>query len=944
MVDKGEDNADWRLATWEGAELETLRRWARLPLENIIAALEEMQELNETLRASDTSAAESQSLVNVQVQRSDYFQYWGKAHKESEEGAPYHLLPYHCLDVAAVTEAWWGQSGALQSSFVSVTKISARQTKAWLLFFVSLHDYGKMDMRFQLKAPNVVESIYPDFDRELTDLRGIDIKGYFHGPVGFSLFYHDFLSTFGWNEYDQEVWEAWRPWLAAVTGHHGVIPSDVDPFAEIDKNQADASIIEHDRAARVDWVNALETLFLKPSGLSIKTSPPPCSSLLAGFCSVADWLGSNSAVGAFEYKPDKEPLNDYYQRNLVIARQQLYESGLLSTKQPYQGIQSLLPSGEKTLPRQLQTLVDKLPVERGLTIIEAPTGSGKTETALAYAWRLLDKGLADSIIFALPTQATSNAMLKRLGICAPLIFSDQPNLVLAHGKSAFNQDFWELKNSFQQQTEQGGEEARVQCAEWLSASRKRVFLGQIGVCTIDQVLISVLPVRHKFVRGFGVGKSVLIVDEVHAYDSYMYGLLGEVLKQQQAAGGSVLLLSATLPFRQRQTLGRTWCGEIASKTKESYPLVTQVNQAGQTSRFELSERELPEKRTVAVEVLAKSQLLPGASLIAQMIDAAEQGAQVVFICNLVDVAQMLAKQLRVKSNVTVDLFHARFRFCDRQAIEKQVLEKYGKDGKREQGSILIATQVVEQSLDLDFDWMITQLCPVDLLFQRLGRLHRHQRPRPDGFDKPKCTVLIPDDEDYGYHGLIYGNTRVLWRTAQMLLKSGGEIYFPAAYRDWIERVYEEDNWGDEPNDVIASYEEFIKESEGSRYTAQLLMRSDVEEFADTDSNVSALTRDGEMSLNVLPVLGSGDDMKLLDDGELIKNLEDWWRDEALNLNMVSVPNSWRKFLPDGKKGLIILPMHVNRGNFTVDLCGVSINYSKVYGLEKEVRTDESISG
>jgi len=873
-----------------------------------------------------------------------YFRYWGKARRDGEEGAELHLLPYHCLDVAAVTEAWWEQSGALQSSFVSVTKISTQQTKAWLLFFVALHDYGKLDMRFQLKAPSAVESIYPGFDREFTDLRGTDIKGYFHGPVGFSLFYQDFQSAFGWNEYDQEVWEAWHPWLAAVTGHHGVIPSDVDPFAEIDENQADASIIEHDRAARVDWVSALETLFLKPADLSIKTSPPPCSPLLAGFCSVADWLGSNSAVGAFEYEPDKEPLEDYYQQSLVIARQQLCESGLLSTKQPYQGVQSLLPPGENVLPRQLQSLVDKLPVERGLTIIEAPTGSGKTETALAYAWHLLDKGLADSIIFALPTQATSNAMLKRLKTCAPLIFSAQPNLVLAHGKSAFNQDFWNLKNSYQQQTEQGGEEARVQCAEWLSASRKRVFLGQIGVCTIDQVLISVLPVRHKFVRGFGVGKSVLIVDEVHAYDSYMYGLLGEVLKQQQAAGGSVLLLSATLPFRQRHALGKTWCGEAALKTNEPYPLVTQVNQSGQTSRFELPERELPEKRTVAVEVLARPQLLPDATLITQMIDAAEQGAQVVFICNLVDVAQALAKQLRVQSDVTVDLFHARFRFCDRQAIEKQVLEKYGKGGKREQGSILIATQVVEQSLDLDFDWMITQLCPVDLLFQRLGRLHRHQRPRPNRFDQPKCTVLIPDDEDYGYHGLIYGNTRVLWRTTQMLLKAREAIHFPAAYRDWIERVYEEDNWGDEPSNVIASYEEFINESEASRYTAQLLMRSDVEEFADTDSNVSALTRDGEMSLNVLPVLDSAEGLKLLDDGGLIKNLEEWWRDEALNLNMVSVPKSWRKFLPDGKEGLIILPMHIDRDSFTVDLCGVSINYSKVYGLEKEMSTDESISG
>jgi len=595
-------------------------------------------------------------------------------------------------------------------------------------------------------------------------------------------------------------------------------------------------------------------------------------------------------------------------------------------------------------PRQLQTLVDEFPLERGLTIIEAPTGSGKTETALAYAWRMLDKGLADSIIFALPTQATANAMLKRLEASAPLIFDEQSNLVLAHGKAAFNEDFWQLKQACQQRTEQGKEEARVQCGQWLSSSRKRVFLGQIGVCTIDQVLISVLPVRHKFVRGFGLGKSILIVDEVHAYDSYMYGLLAEVLRQQQVAGGSALLLSATLPYHQRSALSKIWDADEEPKENAPYPLVTHVNRVSQTNWFELLEQELPEERKVVVEVLATPQLLPDKSLMTQMINAAKQGAQVVFICNLVDVAQTLAKQLRAQSDVTVDLFHARYRFCDRQAIEKQVLEKYGKRGKRQQGAILIATQVVEQSLDLDFDWMISQLCPVDLLFQRLGRLHRHQRSRPDGFVNPQCTVLIPDDEDYGCHGLIYGNTRVLWRTAQLLLKAEGTIYFPVAYRNWIERVYEEDGWGDEPKDVIASFEEFTKESEASRYTAQLLMRSDVEEFADTDSNVSALTRDGEMSLNVLPVLDSAGGMRLLDDGELITNLEEWWRDEAMNLNMVAVPSSWRKFLPDGRDGLITLPMSVDGDGFIAYFGGVSINYSKAYGLEKEVVTDESING
>jgi len=871
-----------------------------------------------------------------------YFKYWGKARKEGEEGSPHHLLPYHCLDVAAVADEWWNTSQALQRLFVESSGLNDVQVKAWLLFFIALHDYGKLDMRFQLKAPKVVEAVYADFDPDLVDIRGTETQKYFHGPFGFSLFYFDFQSVFGWSP-DDERWLLWEQWLAAVAGHHGVIPQHPTQAMLLNDGLADPSIIEHDQIARKSWVIELESLFLNPTGLSLQDQPPVFNPLVAGFCSVADWLGSNSDDGGFEFQTHEQDLKSYYQQRLNVAAKMLVESGLVAAKKAYDGVAALLPKEIDVVPRQLQLLVDQLPCVQGLTLIEAPTGSGKTETALAYAWRLLDAGLADSIIFALPTQATANAMLKRLEDVAPLLFQHHANLVLAHGKARFNDDFWKIKEHYRANTPQGVEEAKVQCAQWLSSSRKRVFLGQIGVCTIDQVLISVLPVRHKFVRGFGVGKSILIVDEVHAYDSYMYGLLGEVLRQQQLMGGSALLLSATLPYHQRASLAKTWGGDLPEIESESYPLVTHINHRSEVTPFTLQNEDLPEKRTVAVEVLAKSALLADDDLVEQMLQAAEQGAQVVFICNLVDVAQATAKRLRQQNRVDVDLFHARYRFCDRQTIEQKVLEKYGKDGPRKQGSILVATQVVEQSLDLDFDWMITQLCPVDLLFQRLGRLHRHNRPRPAGFEEPRCTVLIPDDDDYGYHGLIYGNTRVLWRTAKMLLDSQGSIVFPKAYREWIESVYKQDVWGDEPQNVLDSYRKFCDESEASYHVARQLMKSDVEEFSDTDSNVSMLTRDGEMSLNVLPVIETGKGYTLLDNDALLNDLEEWWKDEALNLNMVSVPFSWSRkgFLPKPENGLVRLPLTVSEDGWQGEFKGTVIHYSKVYGLEKKELKDES---
>lgn len=415
----------------------------------------------------------------------------------------------------------------------------------------------------------------------------------------------------------------------------------------------------------------------------------------------------------------------------------------------------------------------------------------------------------------------------------------------------------------------------------------------------------------------------------------MYGLFNEVLHRQRNAGGSALLLSATLPYIQRKSLIDAWEGRLNNEN-DAYPLVTHVNQGEETKLFQLTANDMPKEKSVKINVLEKTELLPDDALVQQMLSAAEQGAQVVFICNLVDVAQSLSKRLKEITTIRVDLFHARFRFMDRNKIEKDILEKYGKHGDRSQGAILIATQVVEQSLDLDFDWMITQLCPIDLLFQRLGRLHRHSRSRPNGFEYPECTVLIPDDGDYGHHGLIYGNTRVLWRTAQLLIDSGGSIRFPHAYREWIEKVYQESSWGNEPDTVLESYELFCDDNLNSRSKARQLINTNMTELMDTDSNVSALTRDGEMSLNVLPLATSPDGDKLIGQKKTLENLEDWWRDEAINLNIVSVPKSWEKFLSAQENGLYVLQGEQQNNYVLFECKGAHLKYSTEYGLEKEL--------
>lgn len=829
---------------------------------------------------------------NEQLNHASMLRYWGKADEKYVGPQTWHPLAYHCLDVAAVAESWWITCPPLQRNFLAAFACETSQgekLRAWMQFFVALHDLGKFDLRFQLKAPPAVAAAWRPFEKKDHGLSPKEITEFDHGHAGIAWAKQEYQTWLKPSSIESTVWEHWQPWLAAVTGHHGdFYPPRMDGLAL----NTDETLIEHDRDARHAFVDVLENLFIKPVGLSLQDLPPPCSThartLLAGFCAVCDWIGSNAEV--FDYRAPDTALPDYYNARLAQIRSSalLARFGLLATASAYSGVSALLNSNES--PRGIQTQIDDLPATPGLTLIEAPTGSGKTEAALAYAWRLLDAGVADSIVFALPTQATANAMLLRAEAFAGQVFGNA-NVVLAHGKRQFNEAFQKLAESGKRTTSQGKVEAAVQCAAWLANSRKRVFLGQVGVCTVDQVLLSVLPVRHKFVRGFGLAKSVLIVDEVHAYDAYMHGLLGEVLRQQKATGGSAILLSATLPANLRTKLLQTW--DASGQDDAPYPALWHAT-SGIVIPRTVSDAQQPKRREVEIECLKLVDAFPDTDLIERIIKAAEAGAQVAIVMNLVDSAQRLAQQLRNQTTVSVELFHARFRFIDRQKKERATLEHFGREAARLTGRILVATQVVEQSLDLDFDWMLTQICPVDLLFQRLGRLHRHAREqRPAGFESPRCTVLSVDGDDYGLHKLIYGNTRVLWRTEQ-LLNAADRIVFPEAYRDWIEQVYQRDDWDNEPEKIALDYDEYSIMQRTREKDAQQLTGMTVKSFRGEDERITGLTRDGEMSLNVLPLLPDG---RLLN-GQSLADLPEREQAEALNLNAVPAPASWHKLLRD----------------------------------------------
>lgn len=870
--------------------------------------------------------------------RGGLFGYWGKADANHAGEPKWHPLVWHCLDVAAVGVVWLEFSIALRSAFQAAFPLSNNDVsliRGWLPFFLSLHDIGKCDIRFQLKAPEALRAAWPAFDPE--DAEAIEAKKYDHGQEGLNWACQE-CGDWAGKPGCLQILDAWRPWLQAVTGHHG-------EWAQPDTAELDAEdhVIEHDRLARRDIVLSLAELFLTPLGLTLADLPPACSAeiqpLLAGFCSLCDWIGSNTEVSP--YASPGVSFRGYYDGRCQAIRDEewLARFGLIHDVEPFAGLASLLKPGEQ--PRGVQTRIDDLPVQAGLTLIEAPTGSGKTEAALAHAWRLLEAGHADSIVFALPTQATANAMLARAEAFAAKAYAGTPaNVVLAHGKRDFNHVFEKLVMAGRNHTAQGRDEAGAQCAEWLAQSRKRVFLGQIGVCTVDQTLLSVLPVRHKFVRGFGLNKSVLIVDEVHAYDAYMHGLLGEVLRRQRASGGSAILLSATLPSAIRNKLLGAW-GAVSQQVM-AYPALwvapsRHEGVAVPLAPITVMPEQEPKLREVAVETLRLAGALPDAALLDRVVLSARAGAKVAVILNLVDAAQATVRRLREMTELPVDVFHARYRFIDRQRKEEAVLKHYGRAAQRGEGRILVATQVVEQSLDLDFDWMVTQICPVDLLFQRLGRLHRHEwRERPPGYERPSCTVVTVEGTDYGLHKLIYGNTRVLWRTQRWLEKEG-RVLFPGAYRAWIESVYDDGDRPDEPAAVTRDFNDWMGKQYAANQAALAMIATPRLRQFDDGPDITIATRDGEMSLNVLPLL---DDGRLLD-GTDLGRLEERQQAETLALNAIPVPHSWLGLFQENaikadESGHFPLRFRADCVAHLVSLKGGRmLRYTSDFGLERE---------
>jgi len=735
--------------------------------------------------------------------------YWGKAGR-GDAAERFHLLAYHALDVAAVGEVLLARHLAWKELLATRLGMSPATLQAWHRYFLALHDIGKFSYRFQALRPDLLHRLQAKSTRDRYTQR--------HDSLGWLLWSEDLSCAIvdaAW--LGMEPNRGWHvgfdAWIQAVTGHHGQPPKDLLQQHVLLSDQ----FLPEDREAARQFALACAELLIPeipanplPDAKAFRQAVTPLSWWLAGIAVLCDWLGSGRDPA--EYRADPMPLSIYWHKYaLPFAERALTHSGVLPLKPVQHSFGELFK--DITKPSPLQEKAEQIPLASGPTlyIVEEVTGSGKTEAALMLAHRLIADGRADGLYMGLPTMATSNAMFQRiLGQETHLkLYSEPPALLLSHSASRMQapRPQRDLLPSACAEDDYAKDEdsAATQRGAWLSDHRKKTLLADLGVGTLDQALLGAIYSRHQSLRLVGLARKVLIVDEVHACDDYMQRLLEGLLEFHGAIGASAILLSATLPAQSRQRLAAAYCKGLGYQAPDlaatDYPLLTRIAAAGAD--------EIPLQTRPEVARRVQVRLLHDPTRVHKHLAAAHsKGRCACWIRNTVGDALDAVRELREAGIPAdaIDLFHARFALGDRLDIETRVLHRFGPKSGPDQrrGRILVATQVVEQSLDLDFDLMISDLAPIDLLIQRAGRLCRHPRT-VDGRlaadnerGTPVLYVLTPEPTDepqadwysacFPAAAHVYKHHGRLWLTAR-LLQNLGAIVMPGEARALIEGVY-----------------------------------------------------------------------------------------------------------------------------------------------------------
>lgn len=634
---------------------------------------------------------------------------WGKF--DQLTGQTHHLA-HHCADVAACFSGLLRQECFRDRAEMALGRPLSTDEITCLTALAFLHDLGKVAPAFQAIA-------WPSH----------------HGPTaGHLKCGHYWQSVADETSLDGLVgqlaaWPDMAEWMTVIYAHHGrpsVTPTDDKVSAAFtDRNgyswrDADALLGQSLRR----WFPAI-----------LNACPPPATPrfahFIAGLLNLADWIGSDRR--AFPFVPDYDA--NYWTRAEQQAQARLQELSF-AQKPALQDLPDWQLISDHPDPRAAQLAVGKIPADEQLVILEAETGAGKTEAALWRFVSLYRAGKVEALYFAVPTRTAARQLHRRINAALSRMFVDPPEAVLAipgqiQAGEAKAQRLPEFQFLWDDDLYNG--------ARWAAEHSARYLTARIAIGTIDQAALGGLQAKFAHLRGTAVSRALLVIDEVHASDAYMTEVQNNLLQSHLAIGGYAILMSATLGAVARSRwLGRA-LGTLSADRSVPYPAVW--TKVGPTA----IDADTGGK-TVSIHALADWS--PDATA-ALAVTYAQQGARVLVIRNTVDRAQQTfeacaakAPDLMFQVHGVATVHHSRFAAQDRLLLDRAVEDQIGKDSPLG-GRIVIGTQTLEQSLDLCADILITDLCPIDVLLQRIGRLHRHRRARPAGFERAQTVVLTP---------------------------------------------------------------------------------------------------------------------------------------------------------------------------------------------------------
>lgn len=747
--------------------------------------------------------------------------FWAKL-DEAEDGSirAWHPLVDHAADVASCCEAIL--TGTLLGNRLArvggLNQLSSVQI-ARLCFLSALHDLGKINLGFQAKSESSAQSraghVMPilalfaetgyEASRRLLEVLPIEelVSWTMDENAAAGLLFATFCHH-------------GQPYRIEAAGPHD--PKIWRPTPERDPYEEASRLVD----AAFDWFPEARS----GNGDSSDLLPRSAAFQHAynGLLTLADWLGSDeerffpfsTEDGGARIAFARERAADALQWIGLDARSARTSLGLHAPT-----FSSVCPHEPRNAQRAIVDL--SVPGDASLTILEAETGSGKTEAALARYLRLFHAGEVDGLYFALPTRAAAKQIHRRVLEAVRMAFPSEdcrPPVVLAvpgyirvdEAKGSRTDEEGRRLPNFNVLWEDSPS-GRLRDRRWAGEAPKRYLAGSVVVGTVDQALLSSLMVRHCHLRATSLLRHLLVVDEVHASDPYMTKLLEEVLRFHLSAGGHGLLMSATLGSSARCRYlrivdpSRSRAESLEAALARPYPSVEHLGRSG-APVLAGPEADCPPKQ---IRIQLEPWITEEERIVALALEAARDGARVLVLRNTV--ADCLATQEALERAVDGDLepplfevrgrfapHHSRFAAADRLLLDDAIVSAFGEDRPFD-GCVAVTTQTVEQSLDIDADLLITDLAPMDVLLQRAGRLHRHTREvRPPAYEKPHLVVLTPADRDLGKrlksngkaggrHGLgsVYEDLRVIEATWSCLERHG-IIEIPAMNRELVERT------------------------------------------------------------------------------------------------------------------------------------------------------------